>query len=76
MAQSKGDWRGFAATLSGMPDVVGRLLGIHRDDGTGHCLGCTTPGRGTPSAVWPCGIAVVAKLAAGLAAERARRHET
>lgn len=64
----------FAVTLAGMPDVIGRLLAAHRNDGSGRCLGCTTPGRGTPNAVWPCGLAVVAEMAAGFATERARRH--
>jgi hypothetical protein len=59
-----------------MPDVVERLLAEHRDDGSGRCLACTTPGRGTPKTVWPCGIAAVAGMAAGLAAERRRRHGT
>lgn len=60
------DWIRFAAALAAMPGVVDRLLGAHRDDGSGRCRACTTPGRGTPSTAWPCGIAAVAGLAARL----------
>ena len=70
MTSPERDWARFAATLAGMPDVVGRLLAAHRDDGTGRCRACTTPGRGTPQVRWPCGVAAVAGLAAGLARAR------
>jgi hypothetical protein len=69
-----GNWIRFATALAGMPDVVERLLDAHQDDGTGRCRACTTPGRGTPKTVWPCGIAAIAGIAARLAAERARGH--
>jgi hypothetical protein len=70
------DWARFASVLAGMPDVVVRLLQDHRDDGAGRCRACTSPGRGIPNAHWPCGIAAVAGLAAGLAAKRAQERRT
>ena len=72
----EGDWVRFATALAGMPDVVRRLLDAHRDDGNGRCRACTTPGRGTPHTVWPCGIAAIAAAAAGIALERGRAHGT
>jgi hypothetical protein len=72
----EGDWIRFATALAGMPDVVRRLLDAHRDDGKGRCRACTTPGRGTPHTVWPCGIAAIAAAAAGIALERGRAHGT
>jgi hypothetical protein len=72
----EGDWVRFATALAGMPDVVRRLLDAHRDDGKGRCRACTTPGRGTPHTVWPCGIAAIAAAAAGIALERGRVHGT
>jgi hypothetical protein len=67
------DWIQFAIALAGMPDVVSRIQDAHRDDGAGRCQACTTPGRGTPNAAWPCALAAVAVLAAELAVERQRR---
>jgi hypothetical protein len=57
-------WSRFAAELAGMPDVIVRLLQEHVDDGSGHCRTCTTPGRGTPNAAWPCGLFAIARYAA------------
>jgi hypothetical protein len=76
VAAVEGDWVRFATALAGMPDVVRRLLDAHRDDGKGRCRACTTPGRGTPHTVWPCGIAAIAAAAAGIALERDRVHGT
>lgn len=63
------EWRRVAAQLADMPDVVRQLEDKHRDDGTGHCTGCTTPGRGTRSVRYPCSLA-------SLAAEANRLRET
>jgi hypothetical protein len=49
---------------SGRVDVIVRLLQEHVDDGRGHCRTCTTPGRGTPNASWPCGLFAIARYAA------------
>jgi hypothetical protein len=76
VAAVEGDWVRFATALAAMPDVVRRLLDAHRDDGKGRCRACTTPGRGTPHTVWPCGIAAIAAAAAGIAFERDRVHGT
>jgi hypothetical protein len=60
-----------------MPDVVSKLLAIHLDDGRGRCVACRSPGRGTPNAAWPCGITVIARLAARrIAAARVGRDGT
>jgi hypothetical protein len=58
-------WRAFAAELATMPDVIERLLTAHTSTPDGRwCVACTTPGRGTPHAPWPCPIAVMAADAA------------
>ena len=52
-----------AEQLETLPVTVARLLAEHQPDGQGRCQACTTGGRGTPSAPWPCGPYSVAKRA-------------
>lgn len=54
------EWNRVAAQLANMPDVIRQLEVSHQDDGTGHCTGCTTPGRGTRSVRYPCSLASLA----------------
>jgi hypothetical protein len=62
-----GDWRAFAAVLATMPDVIERLAAEHTPTPDGRwCTACTTPGRGTPQARWPCALAALAAEAARL----------
>lgn len=49
-------WHSVVLQLSRMDELTGRLLAAHQPDGDGRCRGCTTPGRGTPQARWPCGL--------------------
>jgi hypothetical protein len=44
-----------------MPDVIERLAALHvPTTPEGRCQACTTPGRGTPAASWPCSLATLA----------------
>jgi hypothetical protein len=62
-----GDWRAFAAVLATMPEVIERLAAEHTPTPDGRwCTACTTPGRGTPQAHWPCALAALAAEAARL----------
>lgn len=63
-------WNRVATVLAGMPDVIDRLTLSHRDDGSGWCTVCTTPGRGTPHAQWPCPLAQLASTARKIRAGR------
>ncbi len=56
-------WQRFAHELATMEDVVARLLAEHVRTEKGHCLRCTTPGRGTPMLAWPCPIWTLARRA-------------
>lgn len=51
---SEQTWRELVRMLAGMPLARENLLTEHVSDGKGKCRKCTTPGRGTPQAPWPC----------------------
>jgi hypothetical protein len=53
---AQGTWVEFVAELATRWDVIERLQADHRPNSAGLCLACTTPGRGTPSAPWPCSM--------------------
>lgn len=61
-------WAGIVAEIATMPDVVANLLREHQPDEQGHCLGngCGTPGRGVPTARWPCSLNQLATAAQAL----------
>jgi hypothetical protein len=61
----------LAAELAASPGLIEALLAEHRNDGTGHCQTCTTPGTGTHAVPMPCSLRQLANYAA--AAVRARR---
>ena len=64
-------WRAFAAELATRPDVIAGIRATHKATTDGAlCTACTTPGRGTPQARWPCAILIVAVEAARLRALR------
>ena len=44
------------AELATQRDVIERLMTDHRPNAAGLCVTCTTPGRGTPQAPWPCSL--------------------
>ena len=64
----EGLWAGIVAEIATMPDVVANLLREHQPDEQGHCLGngCGTPGRGVPTARWPCSLNQLATAAQAL----------
>lgn len=54
-------WRAFAAELATRPDMIAGIRATHKATADGAlCTACTTPGRGTPQARWPCAIVIVA----------------
>jgi hypothetical protein len=57
------NWHDFAAVLATMPDVIDKLSAEHVPTAEGRCRACTTPGRGTPNARWPCSMAAMAREA-------------
>jgi hypothetical protein len=59
------EWAALVVDLDGVAD---RLAATHVDDGGGHCRGCRLPQ--TPTPVWPCTLAVVAREARALARAR------
>jgi hypothetical protein len=50
----------FVASQPGGP---GRLLGQHRPNAVGLCVGCGRPGTGEPHTPWPCSVAKIAQVA-------------
>ena len=65
-------WAGLVAEVATMPDVVANLLGEHRSDGNGYCVGtgCGAVAHGGPAARWPCSLHALAA-----AAQRLRRGD-
>jgi hypothetical protein len=59
----------MAMVMSGMPEVVSRLLEEHVPDRLGRCRACGANGSGTR---WPCTLAQIATQARAVAAERGR----
>lgn len=49
--------------LATMPELCHRLLERHTADGSGRCRGCTSAGTGSPAAVWPCALRILAQQA-------------
>jgi hypothetical protein len=39
--------------IAGNPGMAAKLLGVHTDDGTGHCRTCVRR-QGGAAEVWPC----------------------
>jgi hypothetical protein len=56
-------WRTFVAELAHAPDAVALLLRTHRPDERGLCLGCGSPGRGSPYWRWPYALFHLAQAA-------------
>lgn len=63
-------WTSFVEELSNRRDVIEGLMGAHRPDDFGRCIECTTPGRGTPQAEWPCSLWTLADAARQIRAKR------
>jgi hypothetical protein len=59
----------MARVMSGMPEVVTRLLDEHVPDRLGRCTACGASGSGTR---WPCTLAQIATQARALAVEQGR----
>jgi hypothetical protein len=59
----------MAMVMSGMPEVISRLLEEHVPDRLGRCTACGASGSGTR---WPCTLAQIATQARAVAAERGR----
>jgi hypothetical protein len=64
---------GLAAELAASPGLIEAMLAEHRDDGTGHCQTCTTPGTGTHAVPMPCSLRQLADYAAAVRAARSAR---
>lgn len=62
-ARSDLGWTSFVEELATRLDVIERLMTDHRPNAAGLCVGCTTPGLGTPRAAWPCALWSVADAA-------------
>lgn len=58
----------FMLSQPGMPED---LIERHRDDGSGHCLVCST-GISTGRLSWPCALAVTARIALSIRQQAAR----
>ncbi|OZM77814.1 hypothetical protein [Pseudonocardia sp. MH-G8] len=67
---AQGSWAEFVLELATRRDVIERLMADHRPNAAGLCVKCTTPGRGTPRAAWPCSLWTLADSARHARAER------
>ena len=58
-------WAGLVAEVATMPDVVENLLGEHRPDAQGYCVGtgCRAASYGGPATRWPCSMHALAAAA-------------
>jgi hypothetical protein len=66
-------WEAFATILAEQPTTFRRLLAVHKPAAVDAlCMGCTTPGTGTPSAAWPCLVYELAARAAQIHTARRR----
>lgn len=61
------EWVRFVAALAEAPQMCHRLMYEHRPNTFDRCVACTTPGRGTPSAKWPCSLFLIARAALEMA---------
>ncbi|MGI5129290.1 hypothetical protein ACQEVB_20965 [Pseudonocardia sp. CA-107938] len=52
--------------IASQPGAAERLLAVHVDDGTGHCLVCSA-GPQAGRLVWPCPLHDVAQAARAIA---------
>jgi hypothetical protein len=62
-------WAEFVAELATLPEVIDRLMAEHHANRAGRCVGCTSPGFGTPLGEWPCPLWKVAAQARRYGAE-------